>query len=1039
MKKRYLIPMLLPAMPLLANAGLPDEINYAPYESTYNTVSDEVDAISQSITASEDTLQINIDNENRILSQIETYQMQMDQSEENIRILQNELVDLRNYVEQLEVNKRNLKKRSKRLQSEINRRQGRINQEFKKVEPFLKALEQANMALKEVKKDIRENGQKIAELMTEVKSVKEAIAKEQKGLNTVKNFKKSAVERLAHIDVDITEAETKVSNTQKSIEAMDVVIAELTAKTDAMHAEVVKLNKKLQGMPQRSPERREMARKIQGILAEKKKVHADIKNQEKQKTVLVKLKGTQAKDVANLKKAKAQLPAAITKFQEQIKTKKANIDSMTLSLAEKESKMATLESEKQSLAKKFNKADRDQLVAQRDYDNASPKLARMEQNQEQDIRENDQIQIDLRKIKDEEQFSTRRYNETSTNLAVQTAEMNSASASIALANRELSQISPIITQLETSLANLRNQEAAKTQEKDDAYDAYISRYNMYQDKLADASQTGESQADSAYNIGADDAQAYAEDQASKIGTPLGYDLANAQANLWAAVRSEISGYQDGYSEGYASESDQEQGTIAGTQAGKRAANDHAQQVLKPQFFKDMFMAKISGSKTVMQKAAMTEEMTQAMTYAQVTSQKYNLSGPAPVSSEEMYESNNTQTNLDGNIATYKSNLNYTQKSVDSSSHATSSYSSPSIVPYGSVNCYGVYKQVDAFIQACKASYQASFKSKYLSEHKVVYKSVYENLFPEVVEAARASKIEAKYEDNMDTFYPIAKDSGVAAGKAATYQDSYAKAKANAYQAQLPQATSVAQSQAHNEVTEYIANNATLTVKSAEVSNQEVMAGDIISVVLEIKNISPKDLVKPAKIVLTGAKNVELMQKTYTIKKAPGSSTSVFQEIQVKVLDSALSGSEVAVSGKVILDGGKYEAQRVEEFTASTNASLNPTINSSIKYDSTPDIESGIWRWRKTVIHPVNITVSPEYETLADGYTISMAGYGEHADKVTVTEASKTTKALKYGESQKVTLKYKLSTKADGKKVQIKVNYAYQGKVLKSQILELKPH
>jgi hypothetical protein len=383
-------------------------------------------------------------------------------------------------------------------------------------------------------------------------------------------------------------------------------------------------------------------------------------------------------------------------------------------------------------------------------------------------------------------------------------------------------------------------------------------------------------------------------------------------------------------------------------------------------------------------------------------------------------------------------MEITEKEQASLASPQNVYQVASSVPYGQVNCASVYKAIAEFKTACSKSYTKVFEDRYKAERYAEFESVYTGLYQSKTEAQRSSLIEDAYKMNFKIKYPVAKDSGIQVGQADIYQEAYAEAQDLSYDNELPGATSRAKQVAGQEVNTWIGSNATLTLKGSAITGSHIRGNSTISLKLNLKNISPKALNKPVKIELTSSKNLVVNQKVYYVKVAAGSSTTEYTNINLKVNGNVISNQTVMIAGKITLAGGKYNATRIESFKASAITEVNPAVTSVNRFDSSPRIVSGFRR--RTLIHNFDMKVSPVVENIRAGYTVSISAVNDGSIGLIKFKNSRiTTGSISQGANKAAQFKYTFLKAAKGKIVKVKLSYVYKGELVKSEIVELRPH
>lgn len=1039
-KKLFIIPMMAPMLITTAKANLPDEINYQPYKVQYDQLAAEVDVVTASLNQSKQELQYAYNQEAQIINNIQNLEDANNRILNQINDYQDEKEDLAIRGEELEETLNDLNRRINRLERQRNQVERDLIQEERRLAPMQDRIArmETRLSRKNVEVDnARRSYRQVEGVSARLRSQLNQLKKERKSLaSALKNLE----EQLKTIDSQISSEESKLSSISAKIPAAKKTLKTQKDKKTAMAAELAALQKELADL-MRTDRADPRVRELRGKVAAKaKQVQAQDRAISQAKNQLNSLTTKEAnlkKSVTKLKKQKQNIPAKISKTKTTLQTKKELIATKKVEVSNAEKKTAQRRAEVDKLALEAN-----------DIQN---RLNRANQDLVRESRRHAQLSVDLRDLNTRvnevasdlnattnaynstmEQIDTieRRIPELQRNRRANTAELKRLDSSLETTQNQ-------IATLNNDISRLTSEQTASITARDRKYQEYLSRHNYYGQKLTEAKSLGASQTDVAINIAKTDSNKYVDKRSLELGTKMGEDLAVAQANLWASVRSEITGYADGYAEGHESEADEARGKAEGTKAGIRSAIDYANRVLKPQFFNQYYAQRIQSSQFKINEVQDITEKTFSIIDTQEMNFSNLLSGVTPISSNELQDSNQIMTALDPSITTFKTNLSQVLKQKTNLAQAQTAYQNPTRIPYSNYSCANVYKNVQAFINACKTSYHNTFESKYQNEYYANFAAQYSALYEDAVEDKRAGTIQNLYDADMVKFYPIAKDSGVSDGKADIYKETYAQAKVNAYNSELPSARANADMTAQDEVTAHINTNATLTLKGASITNTDLQGGSRAKVSVKVKNISPTSLSKPVKVIITRTKNVNLPSRQFYIKAAAGNQTTNYSDISFQINPEARSNQPIEISGKIILSGGKYNAERVETFTATATTAINPAVNASYEYDSSPQVLTTFRR--RTLIHNFDATVSPKIESVRSGYSVQLSAAPGHEGMVQLKNTSISTGSMNYGSSKKVRFQYTFPRSSKGKTVKLHLNYLHKGKKVKTEVIELRPH
>jgi len=1046
MKKVFIIPMMAPIFMAQAQAELPDEINYTPYEIEYNRLADEVSVVENSLKNASESLQNAYNSETQIYNSIDSIQSESQNINNQINSYEDRRIVLNSNLDILQEKIDDLNTRLNRLEREKRSTDNDIRSEDRRLQPIRdriaeldRELKKASNAVRSERENLNRADAKVNQLANNVQSLRQTRKQEEASL---KNLESS----LVTIDKDISDTESQIPKAEQKVKRLEKKLATdkseanalndtIKAKQDEMKALMAEIGNPRTSM--RDPRVIAIRQELVKLSQDKKVKDAEVSASERDVKRAVTEVSSLKTSLQRLVRSKATLPNQIQAAKNKINSTIAQID---VKKSELDNATTHRDSVKLSLADKLiseNETSRQLERANERYSNQSTDYNRL-------VNEYNAIERRISNVSENLRVATYEFRTDSTELSSiedrlpnlrRTVRDNTLS--LQRLDNDLVVVQEQIVQLNSDVTKLSSELTMITTKRDRKYTEYISRFEYYGEKLSEAKTIGASQSDIAINVARTDSDLYTAQRSNELGSQIGQDLGFAQSSLWAAVRSEIKGYHDGYNEGYASEADLVRGREEGTIAGMNAAIDFAQSTLKPQFFNEIFNSTLNGVAPLMPKAAMTSaEMSKVIIETQQKMIKSFSSSISPITSSEINQSNSIETDLDVSIESYKKSLMKVSNEVTRLSDAVSVYVAPTSITLGSVNCHTVYKSITEFISACKNSYADTYRSKYSNEHFENFKAQYKNLYQEVVAETQSKTLDSNYEADYDNFYPTAKASGLKDGKNKIYKEAYSEAHRNSYNAELPKATTVARVDAQTEVTQWISTNATLTNTTAIIEGPEFIGGANVTLNLGIKNISAIALNKPVKVKITNVKNARISNDTFYIKSAGGNSVTMFKDINFDIIRDTRSNQEVIVSGLIYLPGGKYESERVEKFEAKVLTALNPAAKLGFEYDGSPKIRSTFGR---TYIHNFDVNVSPEVESVQAGYTVELSANAGSEQHIVFKNTSVNTGSVNYGQTNKAKFQYTLNRSADNKTVEIKVLTKYKGKIIDSKIVELRPH
>jgi len=1033
--------LLTPVISLTAySAELPDEINPEPYKIQYNQYVAEVNVITTNLEHVKRELQFAYSQESSLIASIQELEAMNAQNESQV-------IQLKEQRENLFVREEELESHANSLEREIislQRRQLELEREIlaedRRLNPIRDRLSKVRTKLQNKKLQVnrlQKNLQKTTRVSKQLRATLNSLKVQKKSIKELLN---KQVTQLNNIDQQISAAEQTQITLPAKIEKAKINLAKKQVKQKKMNEELTVLRKKMADLiraDRANPEIKTLRAEVAKKTKELKALNISIKKTNTNIIAMTKRQQTIAVNIANLKRRKQVLPGQIKKSKANLKTKNVLIATKKIEVANAELKVIETRASLDSAATEVaNLQERQRKVQKR--------LARESVRYEQlimtaDNNNNVIIEVD------------RELKNTNHSLRVVENEINTIDIQIPqINNRTLNNIAQmkehdanlVIAQSTIATKNaeidvLSSQQRTAIIARDRKYEEYLSRYNYFNQKLSEAKSIGINQTDVAVAIATTDSNTYVDARSLELGEMMGTKLAIAQSNLWASVRAEITGYQDGYVMGNNSKEERSRGHEQGSAAGRQNAKNYAIRVLKPQFFNSIFAQQINAQKIKILTLNAKQLEKNDLFHKSTFSLKNVLSGVMPVTGQELADSNDILTTLDSSIATFKTNLNQTMLLNRENEDAQNTYQSPTLIPYQEFSCQEVYKEIQVFINTCEDAYANSFKAKYLAEYKANYSSQYTELYVNTTEDKRNATIENQYTSDYNSFYPVAQETGIADGEADIYAETYQLAKDEAYRIELPLATARAKTTADSEVSEWITNNPTLTIKNSKIVSDDLKGGSIATLSVKLKNISPKDLTAPVMVTVTSVNNAKVEQNTYYLKVAKGNTSFAYTDIKLAVNTQVASNQTVSITGKMKFSGGKYNSAREENFSAQAITSVNPAISIDKKYDSSPRVVSGFRR--RTLIHNMDLNVSPKVEALRAGYTVSIAAVNGFEKMIQLKKTKVTTGSLSMGKSKQIRFQYTFPRSSENKLVQLKVNYAYKNKVIKSEVIDLRPH
>lgn len=1031
MMKKKLLAGVICVLSTTAFAQLPDEINYSPYYNDYTDVRDQRDATSDDLSYSRESLE-------SILNSIDEY-------EDHILVLQGQIADYQKRISYLQ---RILPQRTSDLrqnESELSSVESQLSQQRSRQANLQRKLQNKRQNLRPIQSAI---GQKEAKLRDEQKKLQNVKGKKEQKVSERKNTQSaitSAEAKIVSLREQIAKLkEQKLTQIQK-ISELKTKVQSLGSKRDSKKEQLEKTKMQVQALTQRLAKEKAKLAKLQAnnadpeaIKKQQQKVRTTGKalNVKKQSVKTIKKEIDQIKskiaqvkgNIQKLEQSVAAIPGKISSAKSKVATFKSKKDSAV-------TKLAAIKSEIQKLNKRIEnikqrKLNLNQEIASLDSQAEAIKekirmLAGKLQNVERNIASNESLRSGLLNrishLRDEIRDINSELPSLRRSISSNSTDIASSRNTIAGLKQDESQARNEIYTLEGELADLRS-------ETNQAYDEYSQRQNLYDHYLVQSQDLGESQTNPANALGTSKGLALAKSISEGNGSQIGKQYGSLQANLIGMVRGEITGYKDGYEQGVNTEASIKEGTVAGMNAGTKAAINYAQTVLKPGFFENHLQDAFKGPLKINSMKMMGDFFELEMGDIE---KRFTLVDS--LTNEEVEESLSTKTSLDSIITKALSDEVQMEKKFIRFSKASFSYVEPTSIPFGKVSCTNVYKSVDDFKKACKASYTKMFRSKFLdnsyAEFEIQYKPMFLVKFKKIEGTTRTNEFPQKYGKAFDTAFVEAE----ANGKQDAYDAAYEKSYKFSYDDTLPGASKIADEQSKNDVATWSSQNPVVTLTKTSFSSKVLRGGKQGYLLLDLKNIGDIDSLSTGSITITKAKNLSF--KSSIIRLDQVSKKSLHQmKIPFIVNENAGSGEKIVFSAKLNLPGDKYKGVRIEASSASQVLVKNPKYNASIDYNKTPKVK-GVFKY---YIHGLKVNIAPMVEGLPKGYKVSLKALGNAGQHMKLKVAQGHTGSISKLENKLLEMSYVFKKSAKGKSIKLQLEISYNNEVLKTELIELSP-
>lgn len=868
---------------------------------------------------------------------------------------------------------------------------------------------------------------------------------------------------VARLNKEIERLNLSIAPKQGEINTLNASIDRTNAQNTALEAEIVASRNKII----------ENDKKIAEIAQANSGLGQQIAALEVEVNALLAEREPVAKKAANLKQQEAQLSAQVSTLSADITRLESETQKLTARIAEMEKTITEfpqtirrMENHIRQLDEKISQnrtaIDREQRLLARIRQDRQTVEAEM--NRSQNIL--DQINMDLEnserligalRNKLNEENRTRealtRYNQDSIRkfdglkLAKANAEkeISQASEEMGINDQDIRTIAQELPKLRSDLNVVAPKVAAAETAKNtaqknvnDANTQYQNRLSLYQNYLSEAQAKGAEKAAIGSTDGAKAGSIDAKTKANKLAVENASVEGKWEALRRGYVRGEIAGYRNGFDIGLASTPDAVKGEEDGRIAGLRRAKDHTNLVVKPQLYLEELERRLKEDETSSAKPMVAAMIRQEISMIKAMSAKLQET-ISDLTQNEINEASRIVSSLDTLIAQSEIEIEEILNLRKQLGEARNVYSTPGAGQNANnANCSDVYKNVKDFVEACKGSYVIRYQNLYNSSHAEAFNRDYGVTFKAQIDSTFAAELNRLYPNYLKEASNVGREVGISSGKKEVYQQSFNRSENAAYGGALPGEMARVETEAVNLVQEHLNGNAALTLKgSAKLSTGSIYGiapGIEADLKMLIKNVGSQaslgnSLVKVTEI----SSNLDADRKEAPLTAVAANSHSDLSVLKLKVSDAAVPGSKVVIAGEIVHPGNHYRSSRVESFRIETVLGVNPSIiTSAPELDSTPDI-AGIFGTKK---HDINLTISPKFAGVDQGYELSLEEVGSTFVEITARPAK--TEVLARNAQKKLRFTYKLQKAAKGKTVTLRLTVKNGGKIVSQQDLQVIP-
>jgi peptidoglycan hydrolase CwlO-like protein len=1011
--------------------SLPDEINYAPYETRYQNLLRDTSLAQTQLNASRDDLAEAQRFIREMSAHISTLQSQIQQSHSEISRLRREIPELERQISQLRSD-------DSRVQSDLRVRQNEESQLISRYQDAQRSLGPLESQLARKEQRLRELQNELSQHQRFERDAELRLSREVSQAQTIDRQFEQERNQQRQLEQDLRGIDSRISSVQSDISRLEGEAGSLNSKLGTERAKLEALNTRV------SDFQNEVARlRAAGAPA------AEITLAERKLSAVRGTRDNTAQEIRNLEGQVTRNDSQIRTFKNQIAELRRSQQSLPGRISQSQSRQRQLTQQRAQVQNDINRFQNELQQARR---NIQLHLSAVDA-QRQDIR-NDEISVlrqrqlvenigrQVESVRSEISNLTQRSRNLNAQMAQASETARSYQAAIPNLEEGIRSDEQEISEGQRDLVTARSDERTFTTAvaqdesrlkeltlaRDTARNERDQRLALYNNYMTEAENLGANQAGQGEVLGKKEGERLSGVLSLQNGKAVGEELGLAQAQLWGSVRGEITGYDEGYAEGLVSAEDRTRAEVEASAKASLDAELFAQTNYKPAFFEEYVLEEfkkpfkvLPGIKSLKSKALSL-------------SKEQALDTIPPLSPNEIAQSEALVTPLDGIIIKFAKDVKLIEAKAKQLRNPSVTFESPVKIPHGTVNCSNVYKGLAVFKAACEGSYKGSFTNNYINGAKEAYSAVYPDQFTSQFNSSNVSKRESHFAQELDKAFKVSHAEGLRIGKIEIYQRTYESSYSAVYKTELVKARTKAKDDAAAELKDFLKNSPLLTIASSALSADYFRGGEEITIVGKVKNIGMKALSGPVIVRLTEVINAETVLGEAVLNSAAALSLTDLPTLKVKALATAKAGEKVIVKGMVDLPGDLYRPARQEAFELRQILSANPAHGLELDYNKFPSIK-GIFRRN---IHFLSVSLTPELENIKDGYQLTLSALAEGQALMDIREGEFSTGPLAVGEAKEARFSYVFNDAAKGKNIKLELKVSYLGKVIKTSVVELIP-
>lgn len=1020
------------SMPVLAQ-GLPDEINYAPYESRFLVLVKETDAAQATLNQSRSSLAEAQRFIREMTSHLSNLENQITSDEAEISRLRFEIPQLEREISRLRSEDSQVMSQLRSKQNEESNLISRYQEAQRDLRPLEEILARKEARLRELQSELnqyeraeRDAENRLSRAQTEAQRLERSIAEARDQVRMLQDEYRSIESRINSTISEASQAESSLGTLRSELSQEEGKLNALNGRVAEYESEVGRLRSS--GAP--AEEIAQAERKLNAARNTRDNTAAEISNLQGQIARTELQVRTLRSRIDDLRRTQAGFPSRISQTENRER--------------QLQSERAQAQNELNRYSAELQMARRNVEIRQQQVAQARAEIRGDEQNvmRQRQFIENISRQIEV--VRSEIAQLTQRSRNLNAEIARLSEVARSHTAAIPRLEQEIRNAESEIAEGQRDLNRARNDErtfttavsrdeqklSEVTSRRNLARGEMDQRRSLYNRYLDEAEALGTAQTGSAISLGEKEGDKIARTLSKQNGVAVGSELGTAEAKYWAAIRGEVIGFDSGYAQGMASSEDIGR---AKAEAQVKAASDaelFAQTNFKPVFFEEFVQEEFK--KPLILK-----------TFSQLTKSKFkslhfqlerSFESIPSLTQAEIDLSLKVVTPLDQQISESEKSVKVIEQKARRLSQPDVTFEAPTSIPYGQANCTQVYKNLAVFKAACEGSYRGSFANNYVNAARTVYGDIYTQLFQSEFNHSNVSIREAKYAGELALSTKVGAAEGLRVGKIEIYQRTFESTYKTTYTLELEKARAKAKSDAAGELAAFLQSKPLLTTQKTDLVAEDFRGGEEVLIEGAVKNVGAVDFNGPVLFRIVEAQNAAVVQGEAVLNNVGARGVTVLPALKIKVAGSAKAGEKIMVKGILEFPGDLYRASRQERFELVKTLSANPSHELKADYNKTPEIK-GVFR---RYIHFSSVTITPKVEDIAEGYKLTLTPVADAANHIEMKESLFETGALKAGSAKEVRFSYVFKDSAKGKSLNMELAVSYLGKVIKKELLTVVP-